>query len=112
MRCILHHTLLCNCGIGVIQNHFNKRLDVTPSELDETWYVSSACGFMKPDKILPLYVVWLPGYDPLKDSIFTTLAAIKIQVTSSFFITLQNELHHLEARRMGFHMVCCIASSD
>ena len=41
--------------IWVIPNHFNKSLQVTLSELDETWYVSSACGFMKPDKI-PLLV--------------------------------------------------------
>ena len=37
--------------IRVIPNHFNKSLQVTLLELDETWYVSSACGFMKPDKI-------------------------------------------------------------
>ena len=41
--------------IWVIPNHFNKSLQVTLSELDKTWYVSSACGFMKPEKI-PLLV--------------------------------------------------------
>ena len=37
--------------IWVIPNHFNKSLQVTLSELDETWYVSSTCSFMKPGKI-------------------------------------------------------------
>ena len=45
---------------GVIPNHFSKSLQVTPSELDETWFVSTTCGFMKPDKMLLSYVVWLP----------------------------------------------------
>ena len=44
----------------VIPNQFSKSLDATDSELDETWCVSSACGFMKPDKISLLYFVWLP----------------------------------------------------
>ena len=39
----------------VIPNHFNKSLQVTLLELNETWYVNSSCGFMKPDKI-PLLV--------------------------------------------------------
>ena len=47
-------------AIWVIPNHFNKSLQVTLSELDETWYVSSTCGFMKPHKISHSYVVWLP----------------------------------------------------
>ena len=46
----------------VIPNQFSKSLQVTPSELDETWFVSSTCGYMKPDKILLSYVVWLPDY--------------------------------------------------
>ena len=46
----------------VIPNHFSKSLQVTPSELDETWFVSTTCGFMKPDKMLHSYVVWLPDY--------------------------------------------------
>ena len=50
-----------NIIIWVIPNHFNKSSQVTLSELDETWYVSSTCGFMKPDKISHSYVVWLPG---------------------------------------------------
>ena len=56
-------------------------------------------SFMKPDKILPSYIVWLPDYGPLKIPLFfiATLAAIQIQVTSSFFVIMQNKLHHLEA---------------
>ena len=54
----------------VIPNHFSKSLQVTPSELDETWFVSSICGFMKPDKILLSYVVWLPDYSPAKMELF------------------------------------------
>ena len=58
------------CTLGVIPNQFSKSLDATDSELDETWYVSSACGFMKPDKISLLYIVWFPGYDPSKIPLF------------------------------------------
>ena len=54
----------------VIPNHFSKSLQVTPSELDETWFVSTTCGFMKPDKILLLYVVWLPGYSASSIQLF------------------------------------------
>ena len=54
----------------VIPNQFSKSLDATDSELDETWCVSSACGFMKPDKTSLLYLVWLPGYGPLKIPLF------------------------------------------
>ena len=54
----------------VIPNQFSKRLQVTPSELDETWFVSSTCGFMKPDKMLLSYVVWLPDYSPSKIHLF------------------------------------------
>ena len=46
--------ILLNKSTGlyrVIPNHFNKSLLVTLSELDKTWYVSSTCGFMIPDKI-------------------------------------------------------------
>ena len=50
----------------VIPNQFNKTLQVTHSELDETWFVSITCGLMKPDKVLLSYVVWLPHYSPSK----------------------------------------------
>ena len=54
----------------VIPNQFSKSLQVTPSELDETWFVSSTCGFMKPDKMLLSYVVWLPDYSPSNIQLF------------------------------------------
>ena len=66
------HTIV-SCGsdcIRVIPNQFSKSLQVTPSELDETWFVSSTCGFMKPDKTLLSYVVWLPDYSPSKIQLF------------------------------------------
>ena len=50
----------------VIPNQFSKHLHMTPSELDQTWYVCSTCGFMKPDKMLLTVIVWFPGYGPLK----------------------------------------------
>ena len=89
-----------NDNIRVIPNQFNKSLHMTPSELDQSWYACSTCGFMKPDKILLSGVVWLPGYGPLKMSlffIFTTLATTQILITSPFLIVLYNELYHIEA---------------
>ena len=59
-----------NHYIWVIPNQFSKSLQVTPSELDETWFVSSTCGFMKPDEMLLSYVVWLPDYSPSKIQLF------------------------------------------
>ena len=59
----------------VFPNQFSKSLQVTPSELDETWSVSSTCGVMKSDQKLLSYVVWLPGYNP------------KIQLFSNFCYT-------------------------
>ena len=59
-----------NDYIRVIPNQFSKSLQVTPSELDETWFVSTTCGFMKPDKILLSYVVWLPDYSPSKIQLY------------------------------------------
>ena len=47
--------------IGVIPNHFNQSFYMTLSELDETWYVSSTCGFVKPDKVSRLVALWLPS---------------------------------------------------
>ena len=84
-------------GYRVIPNQFNKSLHMTPSELDQSWYVCSTCGFMKPDKILLSSVVWLPGYGPLKMSLFSTLATTQILITSPFVIVLYNELYHIEA---------------
>ena len=50
---------------GVIPKQFNKHFYMTLSELDETWCVSSTCGFMKLDEISLLFVVWLLGKGPL-----------------------------------------------
>ena len=47
--------------IWVIPNHFNQSFYMTLSELDETWYVSSTYGFMKPDKVSRLVALWLPS---------------------------------------------------
>ena len=47
-------------ALRVIPNQFNKGLHMTPSELDQSWYVCSTCGFMKPDKISLSGVVWFP----------------------------------------------------
>ena len=47
--------------IWVIPNHFNQSFYMTLSELDETWYVSSTCGFVKPDKVSRLVDLWLPS---------------------------------------------------
>ena len=44
-----------------VHNYNGWFLEGYNSELDEIWYVSSACGFMKPDKISYSYVVWHPG---------------------------------------------------
>ena len=46
--------------IWVIPKQFNKNFYMTLSELDETWCVSSTCGFMKPDEVSFL-LVWLLG---------------------------------------------------
>ena len=54
----------------VIPNQFSKSLQVTLSELDKTRFLSTTCGFMKPDKILLSYVVWLPDYSPSKVLLF------------------------------------------
>ena len=45
----------------VIPNHFNKSFYMTLSELDETWYVRSTCGFVKTDKVSYLVALWLPS---------------------------------------------------
>ena len=51
----------CTCT-WVIPNHFNQSFYMTLSELDdETWYVSSTCGFVKPDKVSHLVALWLPS---------------------------------------------------
>ena len=56
---------------GVILNHFNKSLHLTLSELDETWYVSSACGFRMSDKIwLRLDVTLIPIKSKNKQNFF------------------------------------------
>ena len=57
--------------IGVIPNHFNKSFYMTLSELDETWCASSTCGFMKPDEVPLLSVVWLLGKGPLNIPVFS-----------------------------------------
>ena len=75
--CPAEHTVCWTSGgrhsyrpYWVIPNQFSKSLQVTSSELDETWFVSSTCGYMKPDKILLSYVVWLPDYNPSKNQLF------------------------------------------
>ena len=45
----------------VIPNHFNQSFYMTLTELDETWYVNSTCGFVKPDKVSRLVALWLPS---------------------------------------------------
>ena len=45
----------------VIPNHFNQSFYMTLSEFEETWYVSSTCGFVKPDKVSRLVALWLPS---------------------------------------------------
>ena len=72
----------------VIANQFSKSLQVTPSELDETWFVSSTCGYMKPDKILLSYVVWLPDYRFNFFPIFAAVATIQILITFPYLIVL------------------------
>ena len=52
--------ILINGMYGIQIN--SASLQVTPSELDETWFVSSTCGFMKPGKFILSYVVWLLDY--------------------------------------------------
>ena len=76
--------------IWVIPNQFSKRLQVTPSELDETWFVSTCttCGFMRPDKMLLSYVVWLLDYSLSKIPIFAGIATIQILITFSYLIVL------------------------
>ena len=58
-------TAYCCCGQAgstwVIPNHFNQSFYMTLSELDETWYVSSTCGFVKPYKVSRLVALWLPS---------------------------------------------------
>ena len=49
------------CSLWVIPNHFNQSFYMTLSELDETWYVSSTCGFVKPEKVSRLVALWLPS---------------------------------------------------
>ena len=58
-------------AIWVIPNHFNKSFYMTLSELDETWCISSTCGFMKPDEVSLLFVVWLLGKGPLNIPVFS-----------------------------------------
>ena len=38
--------------IGVILYQLSKDLHLTPSELSETWFVGSVCGFMKPPNFI------------------------------------------------------------
>ena len=79
------------CFLWVIPNQFSKSLQVTSSELDETWFVSTTCGYMKPDKILLSYVVWLPDYSPSKIQLFLNFAAvatIQILITFPYLIVL------------------------
>ena len=59
------------CLVWVIPNHFNKSFYMTLSELDKTWCVSSVCGFMKPDEVSLLFVVWLLGKGPLNIPVFS-----------------------------------------
>ena len=48
---------ICGAGLSmsshtwVIPNHVNKKVHMTISELDETWYAGSTFGFVLPDKI-------------------------------------------------------------
>ena len=63
-------------GLWVIPNHFNKSFYMTLSELDETWHVSSTCGFMKPDGVSLLFVVWLLGKGLLNIKFFLIFAAL------------------------------------
>ena len=51
------NTLIKNLTtIQVTPNNFNKSLQVTLSELDKTWYVSSACGFFEASKKFPTHL--------------------------------------------------------
>ena len=52
-------------SLRVIPYQLSKNLHLIPSELDETWYVGSVCGFMKPPKTTTSYAVWLRGYGSL-----------------------------------------------
>ena len=47
--------------IRVIPSHFNNFFHITISELDETWYTSSAIGFVMTPKLSLSFSVWLPG---------------------------------------------------
>ena len=49
------------CVYRVIPNHFNQSFYMPLSELDETWYVNSTCGFVKPEKVSRLVALWLPS---------------------------------------------------
>ena len=83
-----HEVDVMESPMRVIPNQFSKSLQVTPSELDETWFVSSTCGYMKPDKILLSYVVWLPDYRFNFFPIFAAVATIQILITFPYVIVL------------------------
>ena len=88
-----------------VEQSTHETFYMTLSELDETWYVSSACGFMKPDEV-SFYLLYGFLVQAIKHSSFFQFLLhwllFKL-VTSTFFICLQNELHHLVAGRWSFH---------
>ena len=43
---------------------------------------------------------------------FTILSTVQFPVTFSFLIFFRNEVVHLTARRIGFHLVYCMALSS
>ena len=61
-------------SIGVIPYQFTNNLHMTPSELDESWYVGSPGGLIFPKGITPPLIVWFPRYGLLKILYFVIFA--------------------------------------
>ena len=87
---------------------FTKILHMTPSEVDEIWFVGSVGGHMCPSEISPPLIVWLPRYSLLNILHFVICdvpLSIQSIITSAFFIVLKNGFHHFKPQRISFHLV-------
>ena len=103
------HSIYSKTKIRVIPYQFNKVLHMTPSELDEIWYVSSPDGHMCPKGISLQLLVWLLRnglFNILLYVIFSLPFTIQGIITWTFFIILKNGLHHFKAQRISFHLIC------
>ena len=102
----MHLHAFLNISLWVIPNHFNKSLQVTLSEMDKIWYVTSDCGFMKPNKIPYVCVLYgflvKANYKFIILPMFTRLSIVQFLVTFPLFILFKMKCTILQHKKWAF----------